>query len=52
MSEPTIRIEAALPLRSIKAPRNGVRTIARIGKQLKSCEPFSISRVLFKKSGA
>ena len=52
MIEPIISIDAALPLRSINAPRNGVRTIARIGKQLKSCAPLVILRVLSKKSGA
>ena len=52
MNEPIMSIEAALPLRSMKPPRNGVSIIAKIGKQLKSCAPFSIPRVLFKKSGA
>ena len=46
MSEPTISIDAALPFLSIKPPRNGVRSIARIGKQLNNCAPLSMPRVL------
>ena len=41
MIAPSISIEAPLPLKSRNAPRNGVRTIARIGKQLNSLEAAS-----------
>ena len=43
MMAPSMSIEAPLPLKSRKAPRKGVRAIARIGKQLKSLEAVSAS---------
>ena len=41
MMAPAISIDAPFPLKSRKAPRNGVSTIARIGKQLNRREAVS-----------
>ena len=43
ITEPIINIDAPLPLRSRKKPRNGVRHMARMGKQLNRREAVAAS---------
>ena len=54
MTAPTMSIVAPLPRKSSSAPRKGVSTMARMGKQLKSCAAdwASIPSVTSRKLGA